>query len=160
MPAAINWTPELEQAILYRIAHGESVRRICIDPEMPASSSIYEHLIESKAFAEQYARAREAQMEAMADEILDIADDGSNDYMTITKGDESYNVEDKEVTNRSRIRVDARKWLMSKLNPKKYGDKIDHNVTGEIKTVIVRSEPKSGTIAPAKTPEFEDGSDA
>jgi hypothetical protein len=135
MPAAINWTPELEQSILLRIAHGESVRQITADKEMPASSSVYEHLIESKGFAEQYARAREAQMEAMADEILEIADDGSNDFMTVTKGDLEYNVENKEVTNRSRIRVDARKWLMSKLNPKKYGDRMqqDVNLSGELK---------------------------
>jgi len=45
--------------------------------------------------------------------------------MTITKGDETYNVEDREVTNRSRLRVDSRKWLASKLNPKKYGDKLE-----------------------------------
>jgi hypothetical protein len=125
MPAGrppIKWTPELEQTILYRIAHGESVRRICIDPEMPASSSIYEHLIESKEFAEQYARAREAQMEAMSDEILDIADDTSADTKTIKRGDLEIEVENAEWINRCRLQVDTRKWLMSKLAPKKYGD--------------------------------------
>ena len=59
------------------------------------------------------------------EEILEIADDGSNDLMTITKGDLSYEAENKEVTNRSRLRVDARKWIASKLKPKKYGDKVD-----------------------------------
>ncbi len=123
MPAAINWTPELEQSILYRIAHGESLRRICIDPEIPASSTIYEHLIESKEFAEQYARAREAQMEAMSDEILDIADDTSRDTKTIKRGDLEIEVENAEWINRCRLQVDTRKWLMGKIAPKKYGDK-------------------------------------
>jgi hypothetical protein len=57
--------------------------------------------------------------------MTEIADDGSNDYMTITKGNKSYNVEDREVTSRSKLRVDTRKWMLSKMNPKKYGDKID-----------------------------------
>lgn len=60
----------------------------------------------------------------MADEMFDIADDGSNDLMTVTKGDESYDIENKEVIGRSRLRVDTRKWYLSKLAPKRYGDKL------------------------------------
>ena len=133
MPAGrppIEWTAELENSILNRIAHGESVRRICIDPQMPASSSIYEHLIESKAFAEQYARAREAQMEAMSDEILDIADDTSRDTKTIQRGDLEIEVENSEWINRCKLQVDTRKWLMGKLAPKKYGERITQEHTG------------------------------
>lgn len=131
MPAALEWTPILEQSILLRIAHGESVRQIAQDSAMPASSTIYEHLIESKEFAEQYARAREAQMESMADEILAIADDSTNDTMTIKRGDLETEVADNEWINRSRLRVDTRKWLMGKLAPKKYGEKIQSEHTGK-----------------------------
>lgn len=67
----------------------------------------------------------------MAEDILDIADDGSNDLMTIQKGSVTYEVENKEVTNRSRLRVDTRKWLMSKMKPKKYGEKMDVTSDGE-----------------------------
>ncbi len=67
----------------------------------------------------------------MSEDILDIADDGSNDLMTIQKGNTEYEIENKEVTNRSRLRVDTRKWLMSKMKPKKYGDKIDHTTNGK-----------------------------
>lgn len=59
---------------------------------------------------------KEEQSELMVEDMLEIADDGSNDYMTI-EGDKSYNVEDKEVTNRSRLRIDTRKWIASKLKP-------------------------------------------
>ena len=97
---------------------------------MPASSSIYEHLIESKAFAEQYARAREAQMEAMSDEILDIADDTSRDTKTIQRGDLEIEVENSEWINRCKLQVDTRKWLMGKLAPKKYGERITQEHTG------------------------------
>lgn len=89
---------------------------------------------ELKTFLHQYAHAREAQADFMAEEIIEIADDGSNDYMTVVKGDQEYNIENKEVTNRSKLRVDARKWVASKLKPKKYGDKIDLNHSGSIDT--------------------------
>jgi len=71
-------------------------------------------------FPEQYARARDAQAERFAEEIIQIADDGSNDtYQT-----ENGPAIDHDVIARSRLRVDARKWLASKMAPKKYGDKV------------------------------------
>jgi len=65
------------------------------------------------------------QKEHLAEEVIDIADDGTNDLMLLTnaKG-EQYEQENKEVTSRSKLRVEARKWLLSKLDPKKYGDKL------------------------------------
>jgi hypothetical protein len=76
-------------------------------------------------FCTRYARAKEEQADFMIEEMIDIADDGSNDLMTITKGDIEYEQENKEVTNRSKLRIDTRKWIASKLKPKKYGDKLD-----------------------------------
>lgn len=84
-----------------------------------------------KDFREQYARARESQAEVMFDEILEIADDGSNDFMTVKKGNLEYEMENKEVTNRSRLRVDSRKWYLSKVLPKKFGDKLDMTTNGK-----------------------------
>lgn len=104
------------------------LHKICAEnPDLPKVTTIMRWLSEDdkKTFREQYTRARELQAEFLVDEILDIADDGTNDYMTITKGDESYNVEDKEVTNRSKLRVEARKWRASKLFPKRYGEKVE-----------------------------------
>jgi hypothetical protein len=63
--------------------------------------------------------------------MIDIADDGSNDFMTITKGDISYEVENKEWTSRSKLRVETRKWAASKLKPKKYGEKLDLGFRGK-----------------------------
>lgn len=104
------------------------LHKICAEnPDLPKVTTIMRWLSEEdkKTFREQYTRARELQAEYLVDEILDIADDGTNDYMTIQKGDESYNVEDREVTNRSKLRVEARKWRASKLFPKRYGDKVE-----------------------------------
>lgn len=110
---------------------GTPLRTILKRKGMPSSSTFFIWLNEDDELSKRYARAKEVQAEALADEIIEIADDGSNDYMTIVKGDKEYNVENKEVTNRSRLRVDARKWLLSKTLPKKYGDRIDITTDGE-----------------------------
>jgi hypothetical protein len=67
-------------------------------------------------------------MEAWADEIVDICDDASNDWMERNNGDdkESSWVLNGEHVQRSRLRIDTRKWLLSKLKPEKYGDKLQH----------------------------------
>ena len=72
-------------------------------------------------FSEQYARAREAQADKLAEEALQIADDGHSD--TYVDGDGNVKT-DTEVIQRSKLRVDTRKWLASKMAPKKYGDKV------------------------------------
>ncbi len=134
-----DYTPELAIEICKRLATGQSLRHICLADEMPAATTVHQWVLEDKGadkegkggFSNQYARARAIQAENMFDEILEISDDGSNDYMTITKGDVQYNVEDHEVTNRSRLRVDSRKWYLSKVLPKKYGDKLDLTSGGD-----------------------------
>ena len=120
------FTPELALRICERLSGGESLRRICEDEDMPAATTVHQWVLEDKeGFSKQYARARDIQAEVMFDEILDIADDGSNDLMTITKGDSSYEIENREVTSRSKLRVESRKWYLSKVVPKKFGDKMD-----------------------------------
>ena len=74
--------------------------------------------------AQQYARARDFGYEIMADEIIEIADDGTNDWMKRQQRNGSIEtVTNKDHLERSRQRIDARKWLLSKALPKKYGDK-------------------------------------
>ncbi len=126
-----SYTPEMGDQICERLAAGESLRAICKDPEMPAERSVYYWLSDEgqKAFLQRYARAREAQTEAMAEEILEIADDATNDWMDRQNKDGSISrVVDQENIQRARLRVDTRKWMMSKLAPKKYGDRLDLSV--------------------------------
>jgi hypothetical protein len=80
---------------------------------------------ESEELRHKYACAREDQAEFLADQIIEIADDSTHDTKTITKGDQTVEVENTEWVNRSKLRVEARKWTASKLKPKKYGDKLD-----------------------------------
>ena len=89
--------------------------------------------------ADQYARAREIGLEVMAHEILDIADDGRNDTYINEHGKSQV---DADVVARSRLRVDSRKWLLSKLLPKKYGDKLDlTNAGGTFPAPIIQIPP-------------------
>ena len=123
------FTQALADVICERIANGESLRRICMDDEnMPAISSVMRWLSEDKAFSEQYARAREIQAEGFFDEIADIADNASNDWMEACDPDNPGYRLNGEHISRSKLRVDARKWMLAKMLPKKYGDKqqIDH----------------------------------
>ena len=139
-----KFTKDIADTICEEIAtSSKSLRTICHSEKLPSVRTILSWLADGekpnakedlKTFLHQYARAREAQADFLAEEILEIADDGSNDYMKIVKGDKEYNIENKEVTNRSRLRVDSRKWIASKLKPKKYSDKIDVNHSGAIDT--------------------------
>lgn len=110
-----------------------SISSIClmIKPTI-SKQSFYDYMrIVGDEAKDRYARAKEIQCNIIADDMYDIADDGSNDLMTIIKGNEDYEIENKEVTNRSRLRIDTRKWLLSKLLPKKFGEKIDLSTNGE-----------------------------
>lgn len=119
MARSTEYRPEIASFICDRIANGESLRKICSDEDMPVCSTVFKWLIEQRLFSEQYARAREAQCDAFVEEIIEISDNNSGDTL-ITEGGAKAN---SEWINRSRLRVDTRKWLMSKLAPKKYGDR-------------------------------------
>lgn len=141
-----EYTEEIADAICARIAEGESVRAICKSDESPAMSTIFKWLRDNPSFSEQYARAKEIQAEAFSDELLDIADDGVNDFVEIQKKNGAVVLCDQENIQRSKLRVDTRKWLMSKFAPKKYGDKlaIDGNLAVGVQLVNDIPRPDRG----------------
>lgn len=121
------------------ITSNKSLAKILIENEhLPKYSTIYKWLKNNESFAKQYARAKEDQADFLADEILEIADSSEKDTMQIVgKNGELIEVENKEWVNRSRLRVDSRKWVASKLKPKKYGDTVDVTSGGEKITIPV-----------------------
>jgi hypothetical protein len=120
-----DYSPDITALICERLGLGESLREICRDEAMPDKSTVMRWLARHQEFRDQYACAREAQADYYAEEIIEIADDGSNDWMERKRGEETIEVENHEVIGRSRLRVDTRKWLMARMAPKKYGDKLD-----------------------------------
>jgi hypothetical protein len=129
-----TYTHDLGDEICRRLGEGESLRSICLDEHMPALSTVMLWIVKNNHadFSERYARAREAQAHVLADEVLAIADDKDAD------------------PQRSRLQLDARKWLTSKILPKQYGDKIETEVYGKdgaplvpTLTVIMRRDKPS-----------------
>jgi len=113
-------TKAQQDAVLAAIAtQGRSNTRICLELEVNVNT--FYNLLDSDAeFLKKYQLAKQAQADALFDEILDIADDASSDAYYNSKGDP---IIDFEVVNRSKLRVESRKWMVGRLNPKKYGDK-------------------------------------
>lgn len=128
-----EFTPELANAICEMLIEGFSLRSICKVEGLPSASTVCRWLGQNEEFREQYAHAREAQADTLTDQIVDIADGGLG-----------VNVEGIGVVTtdpaRDRLRVDARKWVASKLAPKKYGDAVQMKHTdgdgGPVQQVI------------------------
>lgn len=120
--SAFKWTPEIEGEILTRIGDGESLRKICGDDWLPSRETVHKRITNDTDFADRYARAREAQADTLVDQIIEIADDDSGDWEETENGPR-LNAEN---IQRSKLRIDARKWMAGKLRPKAYGERIDH----------------------------------
>src|SRR5262249_15615671 len=118
-----EYSEEIADAICLRIADGESLRLICKDGRMPKRSTVFRWLASKRDFRDQYARAREAQADLLFDEILEIADNTKGDVVEVKQDDGSIVVRANHANvHRARLQVDARKWIASKLAPRKYGD--------------------------------------
>ena len=123
-----GFSQEIADVICERLANGESLRRICRDDDMPEMRTVMRWLNAREDFCQQYVRARELQAECIFDQMAEIADDGTNDWMASNAPDcEGYKLNGEHV-QRSKLRIDARKWMLAKMSPRKYGDKqqIDH----------------------------------
>jgi hypothetical protein len=127
------YTQELADEICARLIEGESLRSICRDECKPDERRVREWSQDLKhPFSPQYVRARELGYLRMAEELLEISDDGTNDYMVKqTKDGEDYQVVNHDHISRSKLRVDTRKWLLSKALPKVFGDKVTTEITGK-----------------------------
>ena len=121
-------TPEVEAALLECIADGMPLVKACAALEIGAAS-VFRWLEASPSFREKYAKAKEAQAEKLADEIVAIADEVEVTSVVTPDGVVDFKL-DATAVARNRLRVDARKWVASKLLPKKYGDRIQQEVTG------------------------------
>lgn len=121
-----GYSDAIADAICERLAGGESLVTICKSDDMPNAATVFRWLSDetNKPFCERYARAREAQADTLAQEILHIANTPQEGVIVTTKewGEE---IKTADMIEHRRLQVDARKWLASKLAPKKYGDKLE-----------------------------------
>ena len=134
MPA---FSAKLGRYICEQIASGRSLTSVCKEEKMPHKQQVIRWIMSDrspfKKFQGEYAQARQISYEIMADEIFDIADDGSNDWVEKQGKDGStYMAFDNDHYQRSRLRVDTRKWFLSKVLPKIYGDKVQVDQSGVV----------------------------
>lgn len=119
-----SYSQEIADRICSELAEGKSMRAVCREEGMPSMQTVFSWLRTKPDFLEQYTRAKDEAADALVDEMLDIADEATNDWMEVHDKDNPGYRLNGEAINRSRLRVDTRKWIASKLKPKKYGDKV------------------------------------
>lgn len=115
--------------ICSEVSSGRSLRSICMDDDMPAASSVYLWLSKYPSFSDNYAKAQVDRATAMAEEILEISDDATFDFYEAGEGRLSPN---SVSVARDKLKVDTRKWLLSRMDPKRYGDKVTQEHTGSV----------------------------
>lgn len=111
-----KYTDDIFNSICDKLADGMSLKRICQADDMPDKATFYRWINESKDLCDKYARAKEDSSDALADDIQDIGD-------KVLTGEYE--------ANNARVAIDAKKWIASKLKPKKYGDKLDMTTNGK-----------------------------
>ncbi len=132
-----DFTSEIADAICERLADGESLKSICFSDGMPHRATVFRWLGAHAEFRDSYARAREAQADALFDEILDIANTPITGEKTkVDKDGNVIEMTKADMIEHRRLQIDARKWIAAKLRPKVYGDKLDVDVTGALDFVV------------------------
>ena len=122
------YTSDLVDRICERLSVGEPLAQICRDKGMPGLSTVYDWQSADKDISGRFARAREAGFDQIAQDALDIADDGSRDYKPSEDGRE---LPDHDHIQRSKLRVETRLKLLAKWDPKRYGERIAQELTGK-----------------------------
>jgi hypothetical protein len=131
------YTPALGQQICERIARGETLPAICesiiVDDKPLLLTTFLGWTAQHRDLDELYLRARKARQTLWSEELTDIADDARNDWMEKRVKNGTITVVDKESVQRSQMRINARMWLLARLERQIYGDRqtIDANLTIE-----------------------------
>jgi hypothetical protein len=127
------FSQEKADIICARLAEGESLNAICKDADMPAESTVRSWALDDvHGFSANYARAREIGYEKHAEQIIDLADEARIGVKITRKADGGIEEVEGDMVERSRLQIDARKWILAKMLPKKYGDKLDLAHSGTV----------------------------
>lgn len=120
-------TPEVVATILEGLSNGQTLVSLCSCEGMPSPSTFRSWAREDAQLSADFARARDDGFDAIADSILEIVDDGRNDFMEGQDGQPAYNAEH---VQRSKLRAETRLKLLAKWDPRRYGERVavDHGV--------------------------------
>ncbi|ENQ0912841.1 DNA-binding protein [Escherichia coli] len=128
-----GYTEEKALEICELVADGQSINKISKLPGMPTRSTILKWFRDVPEFSVMYARAKEIGFEVLADEILDIADSANNT--------------DKDQCRRHQLMIETRKWLLAKLQPRKYGERVTQEIVGNREEAPVQVEVTKDEVA-------------
>lgn len=128
-----GYTEEKALEICELVADGQSINKIAKMPGMPNRSTILKWFRDVPEFSTMYARAKEIGFEVLADEIIDLADAEVNT--------------DKDQLRRHQLMIDTRKWLLAKLQPRKYGERVTQEIVGNKEEAPVQIEVTKEEIA-------------
>lgn len=127
------YTEALADKICKRLADGESLLRISKDAGFPSEATIRAwNLDDLHGFSAKYARSRAIGYEKLSDEILHIADTPQIGTKTVSKAT-GLEITEGDMIEHRRLQVDSRKWMLSKMLPKVYGDR--QHIDMEVKDV-------------------------
>ena len=146
------YTPKLAQEVVERISEGEGLKTICRDDHVPSAGTVLGWVRDDReGFSNRYAQATTLRTLLWAEEIIEIADDGTNDTYVDDNGNTKTNWDE---LGRSKLRVDTRKWLLARLIPHKYGERVDaeqrsaSEIAAEIKAAV---DEAFATVEPEPT---------
>ena len=149
MPAAIDQESVMPDILALIATTPKSLESICkSDERFPDARTVYRWIDASEELCQRYARAKQAQLQILADQLVDLADNDRICQKRTIKPDGSEEIVILDQVERTRVQIDTRKWLLSKLDPKKYGERIQQEHTGadggplQIISTVPRPEDK------------------
>ena len=146
---AINQQSVMPDILAMIATTPKSLNSICAsDKRFPDARTVYRWIDADEELCQQYTRAKAAQLQILADQLVDLADTDRICRKVTEKADGSTETVTLDQTDRTKLQIDTRKWLLSKLDPKKYGDKVEQFISG----------PGGGPIEAAVRVEFVDTS--
>lgn len=130
-----EYLPEVAADICSLLADGESLRKVCERPVMPAKATVFRWLGQHKEFRDQYAKATETRADAIFEEMFEIADSVAEEAAAVGK---------------ARLRIDTRKWALARMNPKKYGDKVSQEIDHRSSDGTMATKPTTIQLLPVE----------
>lgn len=118
----IEVTAEVLAEVCRRIAGGRTLEDVCRDADMPHATTVRDKAADDASFSLDLARARKKWADSQADKLIEIADDSSNDWMEHSFAGKTTLKPDREAIDRSKVRIDVRRYLMSCFNKHIYSE--------------------------------------
>ena len=156
-----DWIPnnpaKLRNEVILWLSEGKTLREYCRQDKKPSYGTVYDWLEIDEEFASRFARARLIGEELIAQQCLAIADTTCPGQIVTEKPDGTVEVKTADMIEHRKLQIHTRLQLLAKWNPKKYGDKIQQEHSGElgIRTLVVEPDAKPDANRPALKPEFE-----